>query len=368
MHFSVASSTIAFTSPTILSICASPMPNCFKPLAVDLDRVALLPAVELALGAILGGVGARVAAVAVGQALDQRRAAARARLVERLQRLAVDHVGVVAVDHDLRQAVGGGAVAGRARHRGHVADRRVFHVEVVLADEHHRQLPHRGEVQRLVERADVGGAVAEEADRHVLVALVLRPPGRAAGDRQVRADDGVGAHHAVLLGGEVHRAALAAHQPVVALHQLAQHLLDRHAAGQRVGMAAIGAERKIALLHGDGEARGHRLLPERQVAGALHQVLQKQVVGALLGLADDDLALEQLEPGLLADVVVYGGFGGGFVQHCAVPRMFLSAFFGTAQGLAGIRRGGAILSTGLGSGQRWLASLRTCGLRSRCRR
>ena len=28
-----------------------------------------------------------------------------------------------------------------------------------------------------------------------------------------------------------------------------------------------------------------------------------------------DLAAVQLEPGFLADVVVYGGFGGGFVQH-----------------------------------------------------
>ena len=298
-------------------------PNCFKPLAVDLDRVALFPFLQLALGAILGRIGARVAAVAIGQALDQRRAAAGARLVEGLFRRAIDHVGVVAVDHDLLQPVGRGAVAGRARHRGDVGDRGVFHVEVVLADEDHRQLPHRGEVQRLVERADVGGAVAEEAHRHVVLLLVLRPPGRAAGDRQMRADDGVGAHHAVLLGGQVHRAALAAHQAVVALHQLAEHLLDRHAARQRVGVAAVGAERQVALLHGGGEARRHGLLAERQMARALHQVLQEQVVGALLGLADVDLAAVKLEPGFLADVVVYGGFGGGFVQHgdfLAFPR------------------------------------------------
>ena len=85
----------------------------------------------------------------------------------------------------------------------------------------------------------------------------------------------------------MHRAALAAHQAVVALHQFAQHLLDRHAARQRVGVAAVGAERQVALLHGGGEARRHRLLAERQMARALHQVLQEQVVGALLGLADD---------------------------------------------------------------------------------
>src|SRR5262249_59653282 len=51
-----------------------------QPLAIDLDRIALLPLVELALGAILRRVGARVAAVAVGHALDQPRPAACARL------------------------------------------------------------------------------------------------------------------------------------------------------------------------------------------------------------------------------------------------------------------------------------------------
>ena len=71
------------------------------------------------------------------------------------------------------------------------------------------------------------------------------------------------------------RAALTAHQPDVALHQFAQHLGDRDAAGQRVRMAPIGAERQIARLHGLGKACGDRLLTERQVARALDQVLQK---------------------------------------------------------------------------------------------
>src|SRR5262249_59548137 len=51
-----------------------------EPLAVGLDRVALLPLLELALGAILRRVGARMPAVAVGDAFDQRRPAAGARL------------------------------------------------------------------------------------------------------------------------------------------------------------------------------------------------------------------------------------------------------------------------------------------------
>ena len=55
-------------------------------------------------------------------------------------------------------------------------------------------------------------------------------------------------------------------------------LVDRHAAGERVGMAAIGAEAEIALTHGRGEAGGDRLLAERQMACALDQVLQEEIV------------------------------------------------------------------------------------------
>src|SRR6266536_5965590 len=69
------------------------------------------------------------------------------------------------------------AVGDHARHRVGVAaecdvrDRLVpvltceLAVEVVLADVHARKLPKRGEVERLVERALVRSAVAEERDR-----------------------------------------------------------------------------------------------------------------------------------------------------------------------------------------------------------
>ena len=122
----------------------------------------------------------------------------------------------------------------------------------------------------------------------------------------MRADDRVGPHDAVVGRSQVHRAALAAHQTVVALHQFAQDLFDRHAAGERVGVAAIGAERQIAGLHGGGKAGRDRLLAERKVARALHQILQKQIEGALLRLADFDLDAIQAKPRFLADIVIEG--------------------------------------------------------------
>ena len=63
-------------------------------------------------------------------------------------------------------------------------------VEVVLADEHHRQLPHRRQVHGLVERALVGRAVAEERHGHLAVAprywQVEAPRRRRWGSRRPR--------------------------------------------------------------------------------------------------------------------------------------------------------------------------------------
>ena len=61
-------------------------------------------------------------------------------------------------------------------------ERSAHGVEVVLAEEQHRQLPELGQVQRLVELALGDGAIAEEAGRDARLAahLVRRAPGRAA--------------------------------------------------------------------------------------------------------------------------------------------------------------------------------------------
>jgi hypothetical protein len=156
---------------------------------------------------------------------------------------------------------------------------------------------------QIAEGADVGRAVAEETHRYVLVAPVLRAPRRATGDRQMRTDDRVGTHDAVLHGGQVHRTALAAHQPVIARHQLPEHLLKGDAARERMGMAAVGAEAQVAGLHRHRATRRDRLLPEGQVARTLDQILQKQVVRPLFGLADQNLRAVEPQPLRLADVV-----------------------------------------------------------------
>ena len=258
-------------------------------------RIALQPFLELAWRPVFGGIGARMARMAIGKALDERGAAPFARLLKRRERSPIDDIGVVAIDDDALKTVGRRAIARGMFHRRHVADRRVFHVEIVLADEDDRQLPDGGEIERLVERANIGRAVAEEADGHVLLAEILRAPGRATGDRQMRADNRIGAEHVMLDRGQVHRAALAAHEADVAQHQFAEHALHRGAAGERMRVAAIGAERLVALAHRDAKPRRDRLLAERQMARALDHVLQKEIEGALLAVADFDLKTKQLQ-------------------------------------------------------------------------
>ena len=72
---------------------------------VELERIAGEPGLDLLRVAILGRVGARVAAVAVGHAFDEGRAAAGAGAVRRLGSGFVDRLDVVAVDLHRRHLV-----------------------------------------------------------------------------------------------------------------------------------------------------------------------------------------------------------------------------------------------------------------------
>ena len=88
--------------------------------------------------------------------------------------------------------------------------RRRLRPAVVLEHEDGRKLPELREVHRLVERARVGGAVAEERDRDARLVLQLERQGCTGDLRQAAADHGVRADVALLDVVEVHRAAEAA--------------------------------------------------------------------------------------------------------------------------------------------------------------
>ena len=152
------------------------------------QRVPLAPPRDFLGRPVRGAVRGRVSLEPVGLRLDQARALPVPGRADRVADHLPDGGDVVAVHHDPVQPVGGGPVGGGQRDRDHLPDRGVLHVPVVLAHEHDRQPPHRGQVDRLVERADVGRAVAEEAHRDLVRCRGSGPPRpvrrRSAGARR----------------------------------------------------------------------------------------------------------------------------------------------------------------------------------------
>ena len=159
-------------------------------------------------------VALRVAFVVTVPAVGRRPRRRRDRARRATASTTVAHRGrgrddVVAVDRDVVDAVAGGALLERRRVLGRRG--RELGVAVVLAEEDHRQLPHRGEVDRFVERAVRDRAVAEERDRDAAVV-------RAAAPRSRRRPRSAGPAPTIPLApkmpsvgiGDVHRAAAAA--------------------------------------------------------------------------------------------------------------------------------------------------------------
>ena len=256
-----------------------------EPLRVARDRVALAPLLDLLLVPVLLRIGHRVAAEAVGLGLDEDRPAV---LADGLDRLAEHLVGV----HDVHPV---------AAHPGHaealaalvqvglrgVALERGAHAELVVGDhEDHRQLPQRGDVERLPERALVGGAVTEHADRDLLGPAVVARQRDPRGDRQVAADDPVAAHEAPLAVEHVHRAPAPAGDAGLAPEQLGHHALGIGPARQRVAMRTVGRDQEVLVAHRPHGADDRRLLADRQVQEAADLGLRVHLARALLEAAD----------------------------------------------------------------------------------
>jgi hypothetical protein len=206
----------------------------------------------------------------------------------------VHGLDVVAVDGGGLDAVGDRAV-GDLRHAGHRPAVGELGVEVVLAGEDHRQLPDRAEVERLVERALVDGALAEERDGDAILAEALaRQPG-AGRERHARADDRVRPEDALGRVGDVHRAALAAAEARGLGEQLGHHPVEVGALGEDVAVAAVGGGEVVVVSQGGAHARGDRLLAERGVDEPGDLAVAVQLGDAGFEGADERHALVQLE-------------------------------------------------------------------------
>ncbi len=213
--------------------------------------------------------------VTVGLGLDQRRAATGPGPLHRAQGGRPDRGRVHTVADLARHAVGRRAI-------GNVGEQHVpglrgeLGIAVVLADEHHRQAQHGGEVGRLMEAADVGGAVAEEGHRDGAVAAVGAGERRAHRDRDARAHDPVRAEHADRQVVDVHAPAPAVAVAVDSAIQFGEHPAKVRALGDRMAMPAVGGGDLVFVPQRADRASGDRLLPdvEMQETGqraGLHQ-------------------------------------------------------------------------------------------------
>ena len=252
-----------------------------EPGAEALERVALRPLLEHLLGDVEGVVVHGVALHAEGQALDQRRPAALARLLDGELGLAVDGEHVGAVDDDAVEAVGLGAVGDVLERVLEVRRRRVGPL-VVVADEDDREPADAGEVHGLVRVAAGGGALAEPAERDAL--LLPDPEGERAADRDRQHRRQVADHRdqTEAVVGHVDVAVLALRRAVHAAHELredppgldAAHDVDAHVAVQR--------RAHVLRAHRGGDADRRGLVPASRVEAAGDLPLLVEDVAALL--------------------------------------------------------------------------------------
>jgi len=207
--------------------------------------------------------------------LHQRRTGSRAGPGHRRAHRRVDRHRVPAVDRDPRHRERLGLDRQRFARRGvrvlllHAGD---HVVGVVLQHVDDRQLPQRGQVQRLGERALLGRAVAEEAQHHLSLPADLRRVRGPGGLRDALPDDPGRAQEPALGIGQVHRAAVAAAQPGGPPVDLGHHRVRIAAQDQGVAMAPVGGHHLVTRAQRGQRPDDRRLRAVGQVSVAADHV------------------------------------------------------------------------------------------------
>ena len=278
----------------------------------------LAPGFDLRFGPVEVAITSRVAAVPVGDRLDQLRAAAVADRAGHLGHHRVDDRDVVAIDPDTGNAVGLGSLGDGDPHGARLRHR--HRVLVVLAEEDDGHIPEGGEVEGLVKAALVGSTVAEDAEHQVFLLFHLDTESQPDCDRDAPTDDAVGAQVAPAHIGDVHRAAAAATVAALLAHQLGEHRSNLGTFGHTVPVAAVMAEEKVALRQGKRPAAGNRFLSDREMEGAVDLANVVELLRFLLEKAiapHQPQRLEQAIAAKLEDLVprqwsIDGDTGGEF--------------------------------------------------------
>ena len=238
------------------------------------DGVLLPPPLDLVPGPVVLGIAEVMAAITVGDGLDEGRPRSRAEGPHRLGGCGSHLQGVHAVDRDALDPVGRSPGAD-LRHRHELLHGHGLAVLVVLADVEHRQLPQGGEVEALVERTSVGGAVAEEAHRDPSLLLPLRGEAETGRVAHPAAHDGA-AEEVVRRVHPLHRAAETVARPAHPAEHLAEDGLHCRALGQRVALRPVRGDDVVVGPKRGRDPRGNGLLTHVGVEAVHDEVLQLQ--------------------------------------------------------------------------------------------
>ena len=175
----MASATSRSTSRVMdLKVVLGDHAFCFQPSRERDERAVLLPLLDLGLRAIEFGVEHRMRAEAIRTRLDEKRSLSCADRRYGVARRGLDGEHVHAIHRERRDAVARG-LRGEIGDRLGDAQRRAHRVEIVFADEEHRQPPERGEVHGFMELALGRRAFAEEAAASRAAGLASCPRARA---------------------------------------------------------------------------------------------------------------------------------------------------------------------------------------------
>ena len=155
-----------------------------------------------------------------------------------------------------------------------LVDMHVARVEIVLADEDHRQLQAGRQIQTLVKASFLGGAVAEVGHGHLPAAAVadLQTGPHRMGDG--RGHDGCGPRETQLRRDQMHGAAASPGTAGAAAEDLGHHFPQVATLGQVMAVRAMGAEDVVVVVQVRTHAHGHGFLPRVQVRRADDFLLQ----------------------------------------------------------------------------------------------
>ena len=157
----------------------------------------------------------------------------------------------------------------------------------MLADEDGRDVPELGEVERLVEGADVGRSVAEERHGHPRFAPQLEGERGADDAGKAAADDGVCTEVPALEVVEVHRAAVAVAAALDLPVELGHDLVGMGSLRDRVAVGPVGRGDDVTLLERAADPHCDGLLADRHVEEAGKLAGSETLLHLLLETADE---------------------------------------------------------------------------------